>query len=219
MHCCLRRLQGWFEHLSPAVRRSSAFRDAGMTVDSLVSIVRSFGFAIAGDLAGAEPGVRLADSLSEALGVRTNGSAGSAARRNKFVMGETIRKAGLRAVKQCRAMTWADAERFISSRLLVNVVNYDHRTLKVTPGLREIKAMQSYVESRVESTVAVVVTPTIDAFTPPGCILLVHADSRVRERHGLYEFAMTERTEMYGPASNDVGLVVHPLADGDAVVA
>ncbi|RLO02537.1 hypothetical protein DYB28_014099, partial [Aphanomyces astaci] len=146
------RLQGWFEHLSPAVRRSSAFRDAGMTVDSLVSIVRSFGFAIAGDLVGAEPGVRLADSLSEALGVRTNGSAGSAARRNKFVMGETIRKAGLRAVKQ---------------------------TLKVTPGLREIKAMQSYVESRVESTVAVVVTPTIDAFTSPGCILLVHADSRV----------------------------------------
>ncbi|RQM24615.1 hypothetical protein B5M09_002762 [Aphanomyces astaci] len=79
--------------------------------------------------------------------------------------------------------------------------------------------MQSYEESRVESTVAVVVTPTIDAFTSPGCILLVYADSRVRERHGLYEFAMTERTEMYGPASNDVGLVVHPLADGDAVVA
>ncbi|RLO12129.1 hypothetical protein DYB28_011662, partial [Aphanomyces astaci] len=202
------RLQGWFEHLSPAVRRSSAFRDAGMTVDSLVSIVRSFGFAIAGVLADAKPGVCLADSLLEALGVRTNGSAGCAARRNKFVMmGETIRKAGLRAVKQCRAMTWADAE-----------LNYDHRTLKVTPGLREIKAMQSYVESRVESTVAVVVTPTIDAFTSPRCILLVHADSRVWERHGLYEFAMTERTKMCGPASNDVGLVVHPLADGDAVI-
>ncbi|RHY60597.1 hypothetical protein DYB38_001135 [Aphanomyces astaci] len=206
MHCCLRRLQGWLEHLSPAVRRSSAFRDAGMTVDSLVSIVRSFGFAIAGVLVGAKPGVCLADSLLEALGVRTNGSAGCAARRNKFVMmGETIRKAGLRAVKQCRAMTWADAEHFIS-------------TLKVTPGLREIKAMQSYVEFRVESTVAVVVTPTIDAFTSPRCILLVHADSRVWERHGLYEFAMTERTKMCGPASNDVGLVVHPLADGDAVI-
>ena len=65
-------------------------------------------------LPGAETGVELADTLSEVLHLRTNGTALSEARRNKYVMGETIRSAGLRAVKQLRASTWIEIESWLS---------------------------------------------------------------------------------------------------------
>jgi biotin carboxylase len=69
---------------------------------------------VAAVLPGAETGVELADALSEAMGLRTNGTAHSEARRNKYVMGETIRAAGLRAVRQLRATTWAEMESFLA---------------------------------------------------------------------------------------------------------
>jgi len=53
-------------------------------------------------VAGSEIGVELADALSEGLGVATNGTALSAARRDKHTMIETIRAAGLRAAQQLR---------------------------------------------------------------------------------------------------------------------
>lgn len=57
-------------------------------------------------VAGAETGVELADALSEGLGLRTNGTTGSICRRNKYHMGERVRDAGVRAVKQklCRSL-------------------------------------------------------------------------------------------------------------------
>ena len=64
--------------------------------------------------AGAETGVELADMLSERMGLITNGTAKSEARRNKYVMGETIRAAGIRAVKQLRASTWREIDAFLS---------------------------------------------------------------------------------------------------------
>lgn len=51
-------------------------------------------------LPGGELGVELADRLSEALGLPTNGTALSAARRDKFTQIERIRSAGLRAARQ-----------------------------------------------------------------------------------------------------------------------
>ncbi|MEU9115714.1 ATP-grasp domain-containing protein [Streptomyces sp. NPDC048483] len=63
---------------------------------------------------GQEPGVRLADQLSEALGVRTNGTELSEARRNKFKMIETVAAAGLRTAAQLitddaeEAVVWAE---------------------------------------------------------------------------------------------------------------
>ena len=65
---------------------------------------------------GAEPGVPLSDALSERLGLPSNGSAQSAARRDKGAMNEALRGAGLRTAESLRtgdaaaAMTWA-AER------------------------------------------------------------------------------------------------------------
>ena len=57
-------------------------------------------------IAGAETGVELADALSEAMRLRTNGTKGSICRRNKYHMGEQVRAAGVRAVKQklCRSL-------------------------------------------------------------------------------------------------------------------
>lgn len=66
---------------------------------------------------GAELGVRLADSLSDALGLESNIFELSAARRDKYLMGETLRNAGVRAVKQVKATTWAEAEDFILNEL------------------------------------------------------------------------------------------------------
>jgi hypothetical protein len=55
---------------------------------------------------GAEPGVPLADALSERLGLPSNGSALSRARRDKDAMSEALRAAGLRAAE---ALKTADA--------------------------------------------------------------------------------------------------------------
>ena len=57
---------------------------------------------------GAEPGVPLADALSERLGLPSNGSAQSAARRDKNAMSEALRDAGLRTAE---ALKTAERER------------------------------------------------------------------------------------------------------------
>ena len=51
-------------------------------------------------VAGGEIGVEMADQLSEALGLLTNGTAISAARRDKYLQMERVRSAGLRATRQ-----------------------------------------------------------------------------------------------------------------------
>jgi len=62
---------------------------------------------------GAEPGVPLADALSERLGLPSNGSAQSAARRDKNAMSEALRAAGLRTAEALKtaeasaAVAWA----------------------------------------------------------------------------------------------------------------
>jgi len=73
------------------------------TVSSLIEAV----------IAGAETGVELADALSERLNLRTNGTSMSEARRNKFIMGEVVRGAGIRAVKQIKASTWQEVDAFL----------------------------------------------------------------------------------------------------------
>jgi hypothetical protein len=62
---------------------------------------------------GAEPGVPLADALSERLGLPSNGSDQSAARRDKNAMNEALRGAGLRTAEALKtgdpgeAVAWA----------------------------------------------------------------------------------------------------------------
>ncbi|MEU6770870.1 ATP-grasp domain-containing protein [Streptomyces sp. NPDC046759] len=67
-------------------------------------------------LAGAEFGVRFADELGERLGLRTNGTRLSATRRDKYLMIEALRAAGIRCARQHRSSdpeelrAWAERE-------------------------------------------------------------------------------------------------------------
>jgi hypothetical protein len=63
-------------------------------------------------VAGQEPGVPLADTLAESLSLATNGTALSLARRDKYLMIETVRAAGLRCARQLRS---ADVEEIVAA--------------------------------------------------------------------------------------------------------
>jgi hypothetical protein len=65
---------------------------------------------------GAEPGVPLADALSERLGLPSNGSALSAARRDKNAMGEALRAAGLRTAEALKTANPAEAVAWAAQR-------------------------------------------------------------------------------------------------------
>merc|ERR1719446_900818 len=67
-------------------------------------------------LPGCEPGVEFYDRLTDALNYEyKNDTRLSTARRNKYDMGETIRNAGIRAVKQIYTDSWNEVLEFIES--------------------------------------------------------------------------------------------------------
>jgi biotin carboxylase len=73
-------------------------------------------------VAGGEIGVELADALSEALGLPTNGTALSTARRDKYVMIETIKQAGVTGARQRLVRTGQDVRewhRSVGGRIVV----------------------------------------------------------------------------------------------------
>jgi biotin carboxylase len=72
-------------------------------------------------LAGSEHGVELADQLSEALGLPGNGTALSAARRDKLAMQRAIAAAGLRSIPSQTAARWDTIEAWVSANLPVVV--------------------------------------------------------------------------------------------------
>jgi biotin carboxylase len=87
---------------------------------SLVTCLKELG--VTSVIAGSEPGVLLADRLAETLGLICNVFELSAARRDKFLMGEAVKKAGLRSVKQILARSTADAIRWKNENNLSQVV-------------------------------------------------------------------------------------------------
>lgn len=73
-------------------------------------------FRIVGCLCGGEAGVDAADSLSERLMVRSNGTEGAFAfRRDKKVQQELIEAAGIRSIRQAAGKVWSDVESFFKS--------------------------------------------------------------------------------------------------------
>lgn len=84
--------------------------DAKATAKAILGHAR----AVIACIPGAETGVLLADELAEILGTRSNPPELSEARRNKYLMGEAVRKAGVRAVEQIKASTWSEAEDFLA---------------------------------------------------------------------------------------------------------
>ena len=71
---------------------------------------------------GAESGVVVADALSERLGLASNGSKQSLARRDKFVMAEAVRSAGLRTIPQIKSSSADVVVRWMTDRRLSKVV-------------------------------------------------------------------------------------------------
>jgi biotin carboxylase len=86
--------------------------------DTAAALRRIHNVDILGIFAGAETGVLLADKLSEHFNLTTNGTSGSAARRNKYLMGEKVRAAGIRAVMQVQATKWSQVENFVKKDLV-----------------------------------------------------------------------------------------------------
>jgi len=73
--------------------------------------------AIAAVLPTSDGTVSLADQLAACTGVRGNPATGplAQARRDKWVMGEAVRKAGLRSVKEKKVSTWDEAKKFLGT--------------------------------------------------------------------------------------------------------
>jgi hypothetical protein len=88
--------------------------------DTVAALRQVQGVKIIGVIPGAETGVGLADRVSEKMKLRTNGSSGSEARRNKYHMGEKVRSAGLRAVKQRCVTKWSQIVDYIENDLRPN---------------------------------------------------------------------------------------------------
>jgi biotin carboxylase len=71
-------------------------------------------------IVGAETGVPLADALSQALGLRTNGT--QVNRRDKSVQQKCVKAAGLRAVREAVGKEWSEVEAFAASESMPVVV-------------------------------------------------------------------------------------------------
>merc|ERR1719434_25449 len=76
---------------------------------------------IAACMVGGESGVTLADALSEALGVVTNGAFPGGDRRNKSVQQVAVKKAGLRAVREALGKEWHEVEAFVDTEMAPGV--------------------------------------------------------------------------------------------------
>jgi biotin carboxylase len=92
------------------------------TVEGMLTDLNALPWKIEAVIAGAETGVELADALSERLELRTNGTRGTLARRDKYVMGEAVRAAGLRAVEQAICSKLAEVDVFLTQHARFPVV-------------------------------------------------------------------------------------------------
>lgn len=84
-------------------------------LDATATAVMSGARRVKAVIAGSDPGVGLADALSEKLGLRTNGSELSRCRTDKFHMHERLRESGIRACAQRRCSSVKDASDFAAS--------------------------------------------------------------------------------------------------------
>mmetsp|Transcript_16853 Transcript_16853/g.18791 ORF Transcript_16853/g.18791 Transcript_16853/m.18791 type:complete len:1024 (+) Transcript_16853:22-3093(+) len=78
-----------------------------------VKILNELPYKLLACIPGCEPAVECAEVMCEALGFKWNGAAMGEVRRNKYLMGEQVRRCGVRAVKQARCTYWRDVEAFL----------------------------------------------------------------------------------------------------------
>ena len=85
-------------------------------IPATIAALRALELDIVDVIVGCETGVLLGDQLSEGLGVRTNGTAKSHLRRNKFLQTEALRALKLNACGQMLAESVDDVERFLREK-------------------------------------------------------------------------------------------------------
>ena len=71
-------------------------------------------FTLIGAISGSELGIEVTDFITEALGMPSNGTELTNARRDKYQMGECVRRAGVRATKQARVQSWPEVQTFLA---------------------------------------------------------------------------------------------------------
>lgn len=99
------------EYVAHLVQSATA-SDYTQLVKEVLSLTSRFN--IIAVIAGSELGVECADILANTLQLPTaNSLSCSLARRDKYVMGETVRKAGVRAVQQARVSTRTQVRNFL----------------------------------------------------------------------------------------------------------
>ena len=105
-------------HVPLSVKNLSYYAEVteAATLDDTEAAVRNAAktFRIVACIAGGEAGVDLADSLSEKLGVRSNGTE-IPNRRDKKIQQELIKAAGLRSVRQAGGADFSDVEEFLNT--------------------------------------------------------------------------------------------------------
>ena len=87
--------------------------DVNVTSAGVLSLAAELGVEVSNVMVGCETGVLLGDELSEALNCRTNGTAKSALRRDKWLQTEAVRAAKLDACEQALAHSASDVEAFL----------------------------------------------------------------------------------------------------------
>ncbi len=94
----------------------SGYDEVIVNDDAARTAARLAGLPVVCVVAGMEPGVLLADQLSDALGVPTNGASSAPLRRDKHAMIEALRAAGLHCARQIKSddpeaiLAWASSE-------------------------------------------------------------------------------------------------------------
>lgn len=97
------------------IQHNDQLADQERALNETVNSLRALPFEVIAVIPGAETGVELADQLATRLKLRTNGIEKSFARRNKYAMGEAVRSAGIRAVKQATCVTEAEVLTFLDT--------------------------------------------------------------------------------------------------------
>lgn len=77
---------------------------------------------LAAVICGCESGVKVADRVSEALGLRSNGSALSESRRNKKLQQDAVRAAGLRSCREAGGTKWEQVAAFVATEQMPVIV-------------------------------------------------------------------------------------------------
>lgn len=101
--------------LIATIQFNDRLEDTELAIEETIAALKDLPFPIIAIVPGAETGVELADQLSHRMGLRSNGVTHSLARRNKYYMGETVRSAGVRAVKQAMCTTSAQVLAFLAT--------------------------------------------------------------------------------------------------------